>query len=541
MDLSEWENGSNCEHRVQLEVLLLTSKSVRQHLEEYIRARYPLVYILSFEEQRVERELISLANDLDKKTHVWTITRGLLDAETGRQQDNTADPLLALDMILKTPENGSFLFVLNDFHAFLDNAIVIRKLRDTIHHLARTRSSLFILSSRLVVPPELEKETTVVDFPLPTEEDFHKVLDEAVDSWSAKATFKLDTVVREQIVKSLLGLTMIEAENALYRALIQDSRLDANSIESIIGEKGQIIRKSRVLEFCPLEERLDSIGGLNALKAWLTRKRSCFEEEAGAFGLDEPRGVLLLGVPGCGKSLTAKAIAHTWRMPLLRLDLGQLFGMYVGQSEENVRRAIGTAESIAPCILWIDEIEKGFAGTGADLDSGVTTRVFGTFVTWLQEKRNPVFVCATANDISRLPSELMRKGRFDEIFFVDLPNEQEREDILAVHLRKRKRDPGLFDLKRLSAATVGYTGSDLEGVVKAALEEAYLDGKRDLSNEDILRQVEQTLPLSVTMKEQIQTLREWARTRARPASTPWEQVAIATEDEFRQRRKLELS
>ena len=438
---------------------------IGQELVDLIRARYPLVYLVTSEEQRALEELQEIADGLDKRLIVWSITRGLVDAASGHAEENTADPLLGLDKIMSTPASGANLYVLLDFHVFLEKSqgVAIRKLRDTIHHLSGTHSSLFILSPILRIPPEAEKETTVIDYPLPSREQLRAVLDDLVASNPA-AEVQLSARDRESMIEALLGLTAIEAENVLSRALINDRRLDEADIGLIVQEKEQIIKKSGVLEFYSLQEGFEDVGGLELLKEWLRSKRRTFGEEALRFGLPVPRGVFLMGVPGCGKSLTAKAVAQAWKMPLLRFDLGKVFGMYVGESESNIRLVIRTAESIAPCVLWIDEIEKGFSGVGSGaLDSGVSARVFGSFITWLQEKKSPVYVVATANDIRHLPPELMRKGRFDEIFFLDLPVEAEREQIFAVHISARRREPATFDLAALAKATEGFSGADIGG------------------------------------------------------------------------------
>lgn len=523
--------------------------AVREEIETLVRARYPLTYIVSFEEARVEEQLLEIARALNKELWLWTITKGFVHASQPRTLDNTADPLLALDAILRmesavTSQSSGSLYVLKDFHPFLgsDQVVAIRKLRDVTRYLLQTTSSVFILAPVLRVPPDLEKEITVLEFPLPSEEEINQLLDKYEKEHQHQLVIRLDPVTREAMVKALLGLTYTEAENVLSRALVTDRRLDASDLPLIIQEKEQIIKKSGILEFYPLRESLDEVGGLNELKNWLHRKRCAFDARASAFGIRTPKGVLLIGVPGCGKSLTAKAVANAWKMPLLRFDLGKVFGMYVGQSEENTRRAIRTAESIAPCILWIDELEKGFSGlSSSDLDSGVVARVFGTFITWLQEKTAPVYVVATANDVSRLPPELLRKGRFDEIFFVDLPMEDERKEIFRVHLRIRRRDPDTLklDLQALSRATEGYTGADIEGIIDEVLERAFTDGERQPSTEDFLKVIDKTLPLSATMKERIEQLRSWAATRARPASTPSQHVRIPTEGDFRNKRRLE--
>jgi SpoVK/Ycf46/Vps4 family AAA+-type ATPase len=279
------------------------------------------------------------------------------------------------------------------------------------------------------------------------------------------------------------------------------------------------VRRSGILEFYEAAEGMEAVGGLELLKSWLAKRRLAFSADARRYGLTEPRGVLLLGVQGCGKSLVAKAVSQAWQMPLLRLDLGRVFGKYIGESEAGIRTAIRTAEAVAPAILWLDELEKGFAGATLEAhDTGVSARVLGTFLTWMQERRKPVFVLATANNVRHLPPELLRKGRFDDLFFVDLPTAAERRSILDVHLRKRRRDPGCFDRERLVAASIGYTGAEIEGAIQDALYDAYADGRREVTTEDILATLAGTISIAVTMREPIEAMRRWAATRARRAS-----------------------
>jgi len=311
----------------------------------------------------------------------------------------------------------------------------------------------------------------------------------------------------------------MEARLAFAQAVHEFGRLDSGAVPLVNREKERVIRQSQVLEYYEPDATTDDVGGLDNLKNWLERRNLAFGGEARALGLDPPNGVLLLGVQGCGKSLVAKAIAKTWKFPLLRFDMGKVFGGFVGQSEFNMRSALQIAEALAPCVLWIDEIEKGLAGMGSSdqLDSGVTARVVGTLLTWMQEKREPVFVVATANRIEMLPPELLRKGRFDEIFFVDLPTASVREEILKIHLRKKKRDPGEFDLPALAGLSAGYSGAELEEAIREGLIEAFADG-HDLCTDDIAGALKATFPLSLTMGESIGQLREWARVRARLAS-----------------------
>ena len=324
------------------------------------------------------------------------------------------------------------------------------------------------------------------------------------------------------MVQACLGLTESEASNAVAKAIVQaGGRLDGDAIEAVTGEKQQIIRKSGLLEFYASSEQLGSVGGLEILKEWLRKRVRAFGDDARAFGLPEPKGILLVGVQGCGKSLVAKSVANSWRLPLLRLDVGRLFASLVGSSEENLRSAIKVAESIAPVVLWVDEIEKGFSGVGSSnvSDAGTAARVFGSFITWLQEKQAPVFVIATANSVAHLPPELVRKGRFDEIFFVDLPDLQERRAIWEIHLLKRNRDPAQFDLHQLALASDGLSGAEIEQAVIAGLYEAF-DQNRPLQMDDLLDVLQETVPLSRMMDEEIAGLRAWAQQRARQASPP---------------------
>jgi SpoVK/Ycf46/Vps4 family AAA+-type ATPase len=310
-----------------------------------------------------------------------------------------------------------------------------------------------------------------------------------------------------------------EAENVFARILVRSRRLDGEGVNEVLTEKQQIIRKSGLLEYFSPEERFDNVGGLNILKDWLEKRALALTPEARAFGLPQPRGVLMLGVQGCGKSLCAKAVASHWQLPLLRFDIGRMFGSLVGSSEENIRKAIAVAESVAPAILWVDEIDKAFAGLAgsASTDGGTGSRVLGSFLTWLSEKKAPVFVVATANDISNLPPELLRKGRLDEIFFVDLPSQKERSEIFAIHLRKRGRPLELFNLDQLAELSPHFSGAEIEEAINSALYDAFY-ASRDLSPIDVMQAVRQTVPLATTMAEQIDGLRAWAKGRARQAS-----------------------
>ena len=486
---------------------------------DLIRARYSLLYIVSSEELRVEESLLKLARRRDMKLGCWSITRGFQQKFGTLKGGDVKDPIKALDYI--AAQEGRGLFVLRDYHAFLNDPTVVRKLRDLAQDLKSTQKHVFLLSAVTKIPPELEKDLSIIDWDLPNRAELNRVvldlmnrLPQGCDPGIAR-----DPEGREQIVDAALGLTKTEAENVLAKSIVRKKTFD---LRTVLGEKKHIIRKSGILEYYEAEDNLDSIGGLEILKTWLTKRRHAFTSEARDFGLPMPKGILLLGVPGCGKSLTAKAVGAAWQMPLLRLDVGKIFGGLVGASEENIRKALKTAEAVAPAVLWLDEMEKGFSGTGSSnmSDGGTTSRVFGTFVTWMQEKSSPVFVIATANDVRALPPELLRKGRFDEIFFVDLPTMEERAEILKIHLSKKKRAIDTLDMHRLIEAMPDFSGSEVEQVVVGALYEAFDANPhvRDLSTEQLLHGAKEIVPLAVTMQEKIADMREWARTRARTAS-----------------------
>ena len=498
-----------------------TPATVREELDIYIRARYALLWVVTSEEQRALQELQALAEEQRKPLYVWSATTGIVNSATPQRADTSKrDPLALLTTIIDDREPG--IWVLRDFHPFLRDHTVVRRLREAAFGLEASAKTIILLGPVLKIPPELEKEITVVDFALPTAPQIDRLLEQIINASGQHASIQvsLDRRQRGKLVQACLGLTTAEAGNAIAKAIVQaDGRLDGDAIEAVTAEKQQIIRKSGLLEFYASDEQLNNVGGLNILKEWLRKRVRAFSDEARAFGLPEPKGILLVGVQGCGKSLVAKSVANSWRLPLLRLDVGRLFSSLVGSSEENLRTAIRVAESIAPVVLWVDEIEKGFSGVGSSnvSDAGTAARVFGSFITWLQEKKAPVFVIATANIVSQLPPELVRKGRFDEIFFVDLPNTAERTDIWKIHLLKRNRDTTQFDLNTLAMASDGLSGAEIEQAVIAGLYEAF-DKNRPLQMGDLLDVLQETIPLSQMMQEDITALRNWARQRARQAS-----------------------
>jgi MoxR-like ATPase len=421
------------------------------------------------------------------------------------------------------------IYTFKDFHPFLtkSNFAVVRRLKEIALHLKNSFKTIVLISPTMEIPTELEKEITILNFPLPTREDLSALLDKIIQDVKEfkQVRIDLDQAGRERLLQAALGLTLGEAENVFAKIIVKDEHLSGDDVNEVFAEKQQIIRKSGLLEYYSTEETFAHVGGLSVLKDWLQRRVIAFTDQARAYGLPPPKGILMLGVQGCGKSLCAKAVSSLWQLPLLRFDMGKMFGSLVGSSEENVRKAIAVAESVAPAILWVDEIDKAFAGSQGSgaTDGGTTARVFGTFLTWLSEKTSPVFVVATANDISQLPPELLRKGRMDEIFYVDLPSKEERSAIFGIHLAKRGRDPQNFDLQVLTDSSNDFSGAEIEEAIISALYDSFYD-QHELSTADILNSISQTIPLAKTMDEQINRLRSWAEGRARNASIPRETV-----------------
>jgi len=491
-----------------------------QEIEVLIRAKYPILYIVSWEEKRVEEALQKVCSNLNRVLHTWSVTQGMkpdITRPSGLSRPTTlSGELEALATVHGAPEYTVFL--LKDFHPYMKDYRVVRLLRDLAVKLRGRAETLILMGPTLNLPTDLEKDITVLDFGLPEAQDIEATLDRITAA--VKGNANIDTTFepgqREALVKSAQGLTQDEIESVFARSLVERRKFD---LDVVLEEKKQIIRKSGLLEYYAPDAKIKDVGGLEVLKEWLDKRAESFTDKAKEFGIPSPKGILLLGVQGCGKSLVAKAVASQWNLPLLKLDVGRIFGSLVGQSEENIRSAIKVSESVAPCILWADELEKGFAGVsgGGVSDSGTTARVFSTFLTWMQEKTAPVFLMATANDVSALPPEMLRKGRFDEIFFVDLPDAEEREQIFAIHIEKRKRDVSKFNLKALAKASEGFSGAEIEQAIVSSLYVAF-DAKRELLQKDLIAEVKSSVPLSVMMKEDIQELREWAVLRTRPAS-----------------------
>jgi len=510
-------------------------ESFKHALAELCKARFPIIYVTTWEEERVAECIQELAEDASliktpRKVMRWSSTRGFHGPNTGAVKDSTA-PLKAFEHIASFPEPGLFLFL--DMHPRFGcngrppDFDVIRRLRDLVVELRTSPQpkTVIFISPTLQLPPELQKDVTVLDFDLPSVDELRAVLEQMIETNTKVA---VDRKELPRLIEAALGLTQQEAENTFARAMARDGKLDKDDVDVVLEEKRQIIKKTGVLEFIRTDQRIENVGGLDNLKRWLEKRNDSWTEEARKYNLPAPRGVLITGIPGCGKSLLAKAMSAVWKLPLLKLDVGRIFSGLVGSSEQNMREAIRTAEAVSPSILWIDEIEKGFGGQSSAGDSGTSSRVFATFLTWMQEKTRPVFVIATANNIDRLPPEMLRKGRFDEIFFVGQPTWAERKDIFRIHIGARVTHPDVMGdvtaqdddlIGQLATRTDGFVGAEIEHIVESALFDAFAE-KRAIRREDLFRAIGNTEPLCRTQAEQIKAIREWARNRAVAASKP---------------------
>lgn len=480
-----------------------------------LRAKATLILVVTAEEERVTEDLKSLCSATERNCIVWDLADGFSILLGKSAPTGGRDPLSVLEQIDKADPQNASLFILHDFHECWDNPNVKRKLRTLARKLKYTRKSIIITAPEAVIPAELVNECTAIDYPLPNLQTLESVLDKF--RLTPGVNIKLSQPGKEKLLQAALGLTASQAQRVFGKAIVNDGMLTDSDIDFVMKEKKQLIRDIEALEFTEASEAPENVGGLGELKHWLNLREKAFSSEARAYGLPAPKGIALIGIPGTGKSLTAKMISRLWHLPLIRLDVGALFGSLVGESEERVRRALSVVEIISPCILWIDELEKALSHGG--LDSGTSTRVFGSILTWMQEKTAQVFVVATANDVTALPPELLRKGRFDEIFFLDLPTEQERREILEVHILKRARLPEMFDLDRLAKASRGFVGSEIEQAIIDAMYIGFNDHEREFTTADILHALQHQVPLSVSQREQIEKLRSWLREgRAQSAS-----------------------
>lgn len=540
-------------------------KKTEQHLTNLFKARFSFVYIPTWEEIRIVDLITKIANNVKtikskRDVFIWSSTEGLKkNLKNGQESVNNGnEPIDALNFI--DNYNNPAILILKDIHPLLGqnnrNADynLIRKIRDVAGSLknADVSKNVVIIAPSLVLPLELQKDITVVDFDLPTLDEIKSLLNEMIEmNESSGIVIDLKEDEKEVLCKAAQGLTLQEAENAFARAMVSKGQLTIKELDVILDEKCQVIKKTGILEFIKSDFNMNDVGGLENLKKWLIKRNNSWLGKAQKdYNLPAPKGVLITGVPGCGKSLTAKAMSALWQLPLLRLDVGKIFSGLVGSSEENMRKAIQTAEAVAPSILWIDEIEKGFGGNGGERDGGTATRVFGTFLTWMSEKTKPVFVIATANNINALPSEMLRKGRFDEIFFVDLPTKAERKVIFKLHLEKRLRgsiskDFAVTDtlLNKLAEITEGFVGAEIEQVVISALFEAFSEN-RTLNEEDVYKVIKNTVPLSTTQSEQILAIREWANERAVAATAhdeSYNYVPEETQEQIERKKKEKKS
>jgi len=486
---------------------------MRNIIANYIRAGYSGLYLLSHEESRVEAELKAVSGELEHPLYAWSVTEGIVDTVTGTARD-CGDPLEVLIAFSELPENAVLL--LRDYHLFFEDAnpVLVRQLKDQLRAARTCGKTIAVLGCRLQLPPELEREFAVIDFALPGAEQLGVVIDGIATSAKLGSP---EGDERETLIDSARGMTTTEAENAVALSVVETGGLSPLVVSR---EKANAVKKNGLLEIIEAKETLDDIGGLDSLKDWLLQRRKAFTRRAVEYGLPTPKGVLILGIPGCGKSLTAKATARAFGLPLLKLDAGRIFAGLVGQSEGNLRSVIQTAEAIAPAVLWIDELEKGFSGSRGSgvTDGGTSARVFGSFIQWMQEKTAPVFVVATANDVTQLPPEMLRKGRWDELWFVDLPTREEREAIWEIQIARYHREPSAFDVRMLAKSTEGLTGAEIEQVFIEALYRSFARDEEpvDLTIGEVLVD---NVPLSRLMAEQITALRQWAKGRSRNATS----------------------
>lgn len=540
-------------------------QTFNKNLIDYIKARYAVLVIESFEEERVLRELQSIAQSINHELYIWNSTDGVTFANgSSASQDKTLDFTAALKFCEnRAKEQGSRnIFVFCDADGYLNSkapAVNRRRLRDFAINIRKKGyvSNCIIIAPTFEITTDLQKEITLVDFPLPSREEVKEIISSFLNNYKGMqgVTIDVNNELLEKFVDASVGLTKLEIDNSFARALVSNRRIDASDLKSILSEKKQIIRKTGILEYIDSQLNLNDVGGLQTLKKWLELRSHCFGDEALKFGVKPPKGVLLTGIPGCGKSLTAKCVATAWNMPLLRLDMGKIFQGIVGSSESNMRLALKTAEAISPSILWIDEIEKGLSGaSGGGGDGGTSTRVFGNLLTWMQEKTAPVFVFATANNINGLPPELLRKGRFDEIFFVDFPTAEERKKILSIHISKLGRDVSRFDLDKLASLSgeqtfgkdVVLAGAELEAWVADSLIQSFSrkidgDSSADLSMKDFETTIKRVVPMGQMRKDEFNKIRSWANENAVSASLSQSaQGSTVKSEEFIGGRKLDF-
>lgn len=504
-----------------------------QTLQTLILSYHPVIVIETVEEERVQSLLQAVTQEMGLTLMEWSATRGLArsysqtvgqaenrwhneyappGSQTPAAHEGTTEPDKLLEQMQSM--NTKAVFMLKDFSQHLDNPTLQRQFREVVQLFSKNRSVIILTGDNIEIPSEIALESVYYEVGLPGQDELHQVLLDTVRTLRVKNRVQVEVQDGDMpaLVHALSGMTLNQARQVVAYAALEDGKLTLDDVDRILDRKAQIIRKDGVLEFFPVDSRPVNLGGFNGLKQWLSEAQVGFTPQARALNLPSPKGILIVGIQGCGKSLAAKAIARAWKMPLLKLDAGRLYDKYVGESEKNFRKVIKLAESMAPAVLWIDEIEKSLGNSGGDSDGGLSRRLFGSFLTWMQEKSEAVFVIATANDISQIPPELLRKGRFDEIFFVDLPDAQERATILQIHLTRRQQSPEMFNFAELIEATDGFSGAEIEQAVISAMYRAlYLN--QPLSTALLVSSIKATVPLSVARREDVQRLRTIARER----------------------------
>lgn len=512
---------------------MITTSDFRIELDNQIRSNRSLIYITTFEEQRVDDIIQEICRKSNPWSFVfWDISYGAVTNSSGIQPDKNMDQAEILNWFdsIKIEQNDFCILVLHDFYKFLApdghpgqmEITTIRALRNLVENCNNQRKCVIITGAKYFLPTEFEKISLFIDLPLPDKglisEKVLSLMDKTQKKSELSKKFKTNynAIEIENIVKAFQGLSLREIELICTYFILTDNFLDPKKIAS---KKQSIIKQTGILEWIDVDYGLSEVGGLENLKNWLIKRKEAFSEKATLYGLpSNPKGLLIAGIQGTGKTRISKSIASYWNLPLLRLDVGRIFSGIVGSSEENLRSVIKTAESVAPCIIWVDEIDKAFSNTSFSSDSGTSSRILGTFLTWMQEHTSAVFVVATANDVQKLPPELIRKGRFDDIFFVDLPDAKERTQIWKIHLEKRNFDYSVFNINDLVYKSDGFTGAEIEAALIAAMYEGFSDNMRKIQTEDIIKELSNSVPLSVTMKEEINLLRTWAKKRARSAS-----------------------
>ena len=491
----------------------MEERTLKSKLIRYIDAGFPIIYINTFEEDKIDAIIASISSG--KEVYEWNETNGYIDFETKTPMIEDCTLEMMLDQLKPQEMLDRKIILLKDVNAYLEDSKIVSKIKGLARIINQgADATVIIISNILVIPKELEKFITILEMDYLSSDEIKQIILNFIKENNFDPV--KDSLIDELAI-AFKGLTEFEIYNLLALSYADDGELSRKDLRLIFDQKQQMIKKAGILEMIPLKETIDDVGGLNNLKEWFVRKAKVYKNmnKAKQYGVDMPKGVLIAGIPGCGKSLNAKAAANLFEVPLLRLDMGRLMGKYVGESEGNLRNAIALAEAISPCVLWIDELEKAFAGIGGDGGGAeVTTRLFGNFLTWMQEKDSPTFVVATANDITKLPPELLRKGRFDEIFYVGLPNESEREMIFQIHINKRRpQDLKNIKISELVAKTKGFSGADIEGVIKDAVETAFADDKNNVQTQDILNAINNTHSLSEIMKDSLEKIAKEYETR----------------------------